>query len=55
MTKWRLGTVTRYILEQVVKMHGIPRHVKHIRPRNKIQQGRMGDVAGYARIFFNNF
>ena len=44
VTKWRPGTITRDKSEQVVEVDGMPRHVKHIRPRSGTQQTRINNV-----------
>ena len=44
VTKWRPGTITRDVSEQVVEVDGMPRYVKHIRPRSGRQQTRINKV-----------
>ena len=44
VTKWRPGTITREVSEQVVEVDGMPRHVKHIRPRSGTQQTRINNA-----------
>ena len=44
VTKWRPGTITREVSEQVVKVDGMLRHVKHIRPRSGKQKTRINNV-----------
>ena len=33
-TKWQPAIITQDVLNQTVEVNGIPRYVKHIRPRN---------------------
>ena len=43
-TKWQPATITRNASKQIVEVNGIPRHVKHIRPRNDTQSCIIPDV-----------
>ena len=43
-TKWQPATITRNASKQIVELNGIPRHVKHIRPRNDTQSCIIPDV-----------
>ncbi|XP_065668044.1 uncharacterized protein LOC136088283 [Hydra vulgaris] len=43
-TKWQPATITRNASKQIVEVNGIPRHVKHVRPRNDTQSCIIPDV-----------
>ena len=43
-TNWQPATITRNASKQIVEVNGIPRHVKHIRPRNDTQPCITHDV-----------
>ena len=43
-TKWKPATITRNASKQIIDMNGIPRYMKHIRPRNGTQSCIITDV-----------
>ena len=43
--KWRPATINRDRSEQAIKLDGMTRHVKHIRARSGMLQGRMSGMA----------
>ena len=43
-SKWQPATITRNASKQIVEVNGIPRHVKHIRPRNDTKSCIIPDV-----------
>ncbi|XP_065668032.1 uncharacterized protein LOC136088275 [Hydra vulgaris] len=43
-TKWQPATITRNTSKQIVEVNCIPRHVKHVRPRNDTQSCIIPDV-----------